>query len=368
MNGKWLRAGCAVAAVAMMAAGCSSAGGSGNASSGGASSGNASTLSVLHSMPFGPPEKTTLNVGAVPAMDSAGFFVALHLGLFAAEGLTINYTPETSSETAVKDQLGSKPTLDISAGNYVSYIQEAMQGAPIEVVAEGSIMEPGSQVIFAPPHSGITTLAGLKGHTIGVNAPDNVDYLLTASVLQENGISLRDVTFPRAPIAFPNMLGALKSGQIQAATMPEPFASLGEQTGGLQAIADLNQGATQNFPIEGYVVTKQWAAQNPNTLHRFIAALEAGQQISDSYRAAVEEAFEALKSPQDGKVQPQIAAVMALNHYPIGLDATRIQRVSNLMYEFNLEPGRSKPFNVNSMLMPAGSFNFTPFESSASSS
>lgn len=364
MNGKWLRAGCAAAAVAMMAAGCSSIGGS--SSSG--SSDNASTMSAMNSMSFGPPEKTTVNVGVVPAMDSAGFFVALHEGLFQKEGLTINYTPATSSETAVREQIGKNPTLDISAGNYVSYIQEAMKGAPIEVVAEGSIMQQGSQVIFTTPGSGIKSLAGLEGHTVGVNAPGNIDYLLTASVLQENGVRLRDVSFPNSPIAFPNMANVLKSGEIQAAVMPEPFASTGEQTGGLQEVADLNQGATQNFPVEGYVVSKQWATQNPNTLHRFLAALEAGQDIADTNRAAVEQAFESLKSPQDGQVAPQIAAVMSLNTYPIGIDPTRLQRVSNVMFQFNLEPGRSKPFNVNSMLMSPGQFNFAPFESSAASS
>ena len=31
-------------------------------------------------------EKTTLNVAVVPAVDSAGFFVALHEGLFKAAG------------------------------------------------------------------------------------------------------------------------------------------------------------------------------------------------------------------------------------------------------------------------------------------
>ena len=43
-------------------------------------------------------EKTTLNVAVVPAVDSAGFFVALHEGLFKARGLTINYTPAVSSD------------------------------------------------------------------------------------------------------------------------------------------------------------------------------------------------------------------------------------------------------------------------------
>ena len=45
--------------------------------------------------------------------------------------------------------------------------------------------------------------------------------------------------------------------------MPEPFASQAEQQYGAVPLADLNQGATSDFPIEGYVVTKQWAAAEP---------------------------------------------------------------------------------------------------------
>ena len=41
-------------------------------------------------------EESNLNVAVVPALDSAGFFVALYQGLFAAQGL--NVTPATSSE------------------------------------------------------------------------------------------------------------------------------------------------------------------------------------------------------------------------------------------------------------------------------
>ena len=99
-KGKWGRAAaCAVAltAVAALAAGCSSC----VASAAGGSTSLASSLPTN----FGPPEKTTLNVGVVPAMDSAGFFVALHDGLFTKEGLKINYSPAVSSETAVAQQV-----------------------------------------------------------------------------------------------------------------------------------------------------------------------------------------------------------------------------------------------------------------------
>ncbi len=339
----------ALTALAGLAAGCSSA----------SSSSSGTTASAVSALPtnFGPAEKTTLNVGVVPAMDSAGFFIALHDGLFAKEGLKINYSPAVSSETAVAQQVAKNPTLDISGGNYVSYINEAATDRqPIEVVAEASIMQQGAQTIFTMPTSKIKTLAELKGHLVGVNAPGNIDYLLDVSVLQENGINPRRipdaVTSVPAPRRHPVPGDGrhARAGQIAAATLPEPFASQAEQEYGAVPLADLNQGATSDFPIEGYVVTKQWAAQNPNTLKRFLAALEVGQEISDTDRPAVEQAFEAINGPQNGQVTAGIAAVMALDTYPIGIDATRIQRVADVMFQFGLLKSR---FNVSSMLMPS---------------
>ncbi len=185
-KGKWRHAATAVAltAVAALAAGCSASGGSG-------------VDSIASSLPtnYGPAEQTTLNVGVVPAMDSAGFFVALNEGLFTKEGLKINYTPATSSETAIQQQV--KGQLQITAGNYVSYVEAvALQHEPLEVVSEGSVMQQGAQTLFVMPSSHITQLSQLKGKLIGVNAPTNIDYLLGVSVLKENGINPDDVKFP----------------------------------------------------------------------------------------------------------------------------------------------------------------------------
>jgi NitT/TauT family transport system substrate-binding protein len=363
-NGKWGRAVCAVGltAVAALAAGCSAV----------SQNNTADMIAVSLPTNFGPPEKTTLNVSVVPAMDSAGFFVAWHEGLFAREGLTIHYTPATSSETAVAQQL--KGQLDISAGNYVSYIEEAAQdNTQIEVITEGSVMRAGAQVIFTMPQSHISTLSQLKGKLIGVNAPANIDYLLDVSVLKENGINPKSVNFPNAKdpsfaatngaIPFPEMASELASGKIAAATLAEPFASQAEQQYGAVPLTDLNQGATSDFPIEGYVVTKQWRAQNPNTLKRFLAALSVGQEISDTDRAEVEQSFEALQGPQNGNVSPSIAAVMSLDEYPIGIDPTRLQRVADVMFQFGL---LKKPYNVSGMLLPSSYFNFSQFSASGS--
>jgi NitT/TauT family transport system substrate-binding protein len=305
-------------------------------------------LGETSSAASGGLEKTTLNVAVVPAVDSAGFFVALHEGLFKRQGLTINYTPATSSDTVINKQVAGK--YDITGGNYVSYIQHYVQDhQQLEIVAEGSVMQQGSQAIYTLPTSKIKNLAELKGQVLGINAPHNINYLLAASVLTENGVTLGNVQFPAQPIPFPIMAQQLAAGKIAAAAMPEPFATAAEQHYGAVKLADLNQGATEEFPIQGYVATRAWAKANPNTLKAFVTALEQGQEIADTSRPTVEQAMESLNGPMNGQIPPIVAAVMALNNYPIGIDKARLQRVADEMFQFGLLHTR---FDVGQLLGP----------------
>ncbi len=56
------------------------------------------------SAPAPAPLRADLNVAVVPAADSAGFFVGLHEGLFAARGLHVKFMPAISSETVITAQ------------------------------------------------------------------------------------------------------------------------------------------------------------------------------------------------------------------------------------------------------------------------
>jgi NitT/TauT family transport system substrate-binding protein len=283
-------------------------------------------------------EKTTLNVSVLPTIDSAGFFVALHEGLFAQEGLVINYTPATSAGVIGAQARGR---YDITGENYVSYIEaQAAHTADLRIIAEGSLLGRGCQVIMTLPNSRITSLAGLRGHVLGVNPDANVGSLLVESALTGEGIAMsaarsaRDsVMFPRTPVPFPDAGPALLSHQVDAAVVTEPFASQWAEKYGAVTIADLDVGAADQFPTEGYAVTKAWAKANPNTLKAFQIALEAGQQIADTNRAAVEAAFESLK-PGQGHVDRVTAALIALNTYPLSINAVRLQRVADMMRQY----------------------------------
>jgi NitT/TauT family transport system substrate-binding protein len=214
----------------------------------------------------------------------------------------------------------------------------------LEIVAEGSPMQADNQALYTLPTSPVRTIADLKGRTIGVNVTNNIGTLLISSVLEEHGLSAKKVKFVAVP--FPNMGQALQQGSIDAAWLPEPFGSVDAEKMGLAELTDLDQGATQGFPVGWYVVTKSWAKKYPRTLAASLVALRRGQQIADDSRTAVESAMEKLPPPYT--VPPAIASVMSLETYPLNvapdIDLARVQRVADEMYQFRM---LRQPFHVS---------------------
>ena len=93
-------------------------------------------------------------------------------------------------------------------------------------------------------------------------------------------------------------------------------------------------------------MSRAWAKANPNMLRAFDIALEAGQEIADSSRSAVETALEALPA-RAGKVGKIVAATMALDYFPLGVDWRRLQRILNFMREYGF---LKQELNIEHML------------------
>jgi len=315
-------------AVMMLAAGCSSGGSGGGA----------------------PLEKTDIVVDAFPAIDSAGLYIAQTEGLFAAQGLHVTIVPTPKIPPSTQDLINGQEQgkYDITAGDYVTYIDNQLgvggNKADLRIIAEASFLQPNVLTLLVKGGSSISSVGQLRNRTVSVNAPNDIGTLLVDSLLVEHGITPRQVHYANVP--FPGVATALTTAKspILASFAPEPFVSLDEAGAGLQELADLDQGSTQDFPIQGYAVTAAWAQKYPNTLKAFTRALSQGQEIADTDRAAVEEAIE-----QYLDIPKETAAFISLPAFPLGVDPVRLQRVVNAMKRFGLLPQQTT-FNVTSMI------------------
>jgi NitT/TauT family transport system substrate-binding protein len=291
-------------------------------------------------------EKTNLVVAAVPAVDSAGLYIAQQRGLFAAEGLHVSIVPAVSGKTTINKQLAG--VFDVTSGNYVSYIlanadpQAAglKKAADFRVLSPGSIMESNNQDIMVPAGSGIKTVSDLRNKTIAVNVTHNIGQLLVSSILSDNAVPASSVKF--VPIQFPDMANALKQGTVAAAWEPDPYITESEENVGAIPLADSNQGTTENLPIAGYMVTASWLKKYPNTAAAFRRALVQAQTIATNDPAAVQQGMEAF-----AKVPPITAAVEANPQYPTQMNAALLARLANLMLHFNMI---GQEYNVDQMI------------------
>jgi NitT/TauT family transport system substrate-binding protein len=276
------------------------------------------------------PDGLDVTVAAIPATDLAGLYLAQDDGLFAEQGLRVTIEKITNSQAILADQL--KGQVDISAGSYVAYISAQAAGARFRILAEASTLRPNTRVLVTTAHSPITTIADLAGAKIGVNGTNSIGTLLISMVLQEHGISPKRVEFVTARNGFPEMPGQLQDGAWDAAFLAEPYITFAGEDYGEQELADLDQGATTNFPVDGYVATRTWAQRHPQAAAAFVRAIEAGQALANSEAAAVQAAV-----GKFDQLPPDVTTLMALPGFPTGQVAeSQIQRVATAMLQFGM--------------------------------
>ena len=124
----------------------------------------------------------------------------------------------------------------------------------------------------------------------------------------------------------------LQDGDWDAAFLAEPYITTAGEDYGEQVLADFDQGAALNFPIDGYLATQAWTQQHPKTAAAFMRAIEQGQAIANSDPSAVQAAM-----AQYDNLPPEITAAIALTGFPGRPGGRgRIQRVAKAMLEFGM--------------------------------
>ena len=286
----------------------------------------AATLTVTRTPATPAPrlEKTSITVGALPVVDTAGLYLAQQEGYFRQAGLNVTIVPITSGPKAIPEMESGK--IDVVAGaNYVSVFQaEAADHGQFTVLADGAACNPDTIEVLTAAGSRITTPADLAGKTIAVNALGNVQTLLTGVALQAAGVNPGMVHYKVVP--FPDMTGALAAGRVDAISAVEPFISAAELTGASPVMSDC-AGPTAGFPMSGYFSTQAWAQAYPGTARAFQAAIERGQALATASGPAVERI---LPTYIKG-IGPTQAALVNLGQFPATLDESHLSRVTALM-------------------------------------
>jgi NitT/TauT family transport system substrate-binding protein len=270
-------------------------------------------------------EKTSLLIGVSPTPSSAGVYIANAKGFFKEEGLTVK-TEIIQAPQAVMPRI-LNGNIDVFKGSYVSLINVQGSGtARLKILYDALQASPGIAGVVVPKDSPLQSPQDLEGKTIAVNSLNNLGTMSVSAHLKPYEVTPQQVKF--VAIDFQNQLTALKSKQVDAAWMVEPFLS-NAQRAGAKLLLDTNTGPTDKLPIDGWAATEDWAIKHPKTAAAFQRALAKAQALAASDRALLAETVAGYtQTPKEA------AMTMAMGTFPTSLNATRIQRVADLMFEF----------------------------------
>jgi NitT/TauT family transport system substrate-binding protein len=220
--------------------------------------------------------RTELTVQLVPLYEVAPVHLGIKKGFFADENLELEIQTAQGGAEAIPQVIGE--SVDVGFSNTPSLLSAAERGLPVELVApaggsprarEGK-EDTDQGAVMVKKDSPIRTYADLAGKTVAVNTLGNVLDVTLNAALEERGIDHSHVQYLEVP--FPDMLAALDAGRVDAVFVTPPFETIAK-AGEYRAVGFPFMDVRPDLVFAGYFVSRQWAAENPAVLARFLAAL-----------------------------------------------------------------------------------------------
>jgi NitT/TauT family transport system substrate-binding protein len=235
-------------------------------------------------------EMTAVTLGVVPIVDVAPVYLGVEQGFFEEQGIDLTIESGQGGAAIVPGVVSGQFQFGFS--NNTSLLIARSTGLPLKVVAPGNFStgEDGNDFsgIVVPEGSDITDAAGLAGRSVSVNTLKNVGDTTVRQSVEKAGGDPSSVNF--VELAFPDMPGALSSGQVDAAWVVEPFLTIAQQQGATLIASNLVD-TDENFMIASYFTSEQTLEADPDLVERFTTALnqslDYAQENPDAVRDVI---------------------------------------------------------------------------------
>lgn len=172
------------------------------------------------------PKDTKLSkitIGLMPDTDSIPFIIAAERGYFAQEGIEVELVSFKSAME--RDAALQSGNLDGAVSDLLAVIFARSGGFALHATSYTD----GNYNLVAGGNAGISTAADLRGKEIAISRNTIIEYI-TDEILKINGLDEQDVSKVVIP-QIPVRLEMLQSGNLAAAVLPEPMASVAAASG-----------------------------------------------------------------------------------------------------------------------------------------
>ena len=223
-----------------------------------------------------PPTSTRqpdkLLIGYIPIADAAQIYVAAEKGYFKEHNLNVKFV-KFAGGAPIIEALNAK-SLQLGLTGTVPLLLAASRGVDIVAISGGSVQDKDHayQALVVPTGSGVTSGSHLQGKVVAINVPKSIDHLFSIAYLRKIHVDPKSVRFISIP--FPKMENVLASGQVDAASMIEPFLTAALKSGKYRTISHHIVEVQPRFEMTTYVARRKWMTDNAGVLGRFQKALQ----------------------------------------------------------------------------------------------
>jgi NitT/TauT family transport system substrate-binding protein len=216
-----------------------------------------------------PKATETLKIAVLPIIDTLPMYVAQQEGLFARQGVNVEFIPVASAPE--RDQLLAAGGADGTINETLAVMLFNKENVQMQVVryALRPTAGNGHFFILASAQSGISSVDGLKNVEIGVSQGTVIEYV-TERLLQADGFTPNEIKTVAVP-RMPDRMALLASGELPAGVMPDPLAALVVSQGGV-IVADDSDHPEYGSSVISF--RKDVIDADPEAIRGFLAAIE----------------------------------------------------------------------------------------------
>ncbi len=288
-----------------------------------------------------PVETQSLRFGTLPILDALPAYVAEKEGFFTRQGVVVEIVPFASALERDAALQAGQIDGDISDLVATVFFNKDQERAKVVRVAMKTTPEQRMFAILAAPGLRIQSVSDLRNVEVAISTNSVIEYV-TDQLLAGGGLAPAEIQKTEVT-KIPVRMEMLTKGQVKAATLPEPFATLALEQGASLVIDDAKSGIGQSVVRFSQVALRR----KPDAVRRFLVAYEqaAGAINSrpENYRALMVDKGKVPPSLKDsfkvpvfpGAAVPSEGEVAAVTRWLAG----RKLLAGELPYKVLVEPG-----------------------------